>query len=598
MGHAQKEYVSELSASSEEKKHAISLKSLVASSDTLSLPFFDDFSYPRDMLNEAHWEDNSVLVNDSYAKDPVSVGVATFDLLNANRSVYDSAGVFPFIADQLTSKPILLSGKEDVFLSFFYQPMGLGDEPERSDSLMLFFKSMPDETWVHVWSAAGSEIHEFTQVILPVNQERFLFDGFQFRFENKASLTKEPVPGLKTNSDHWNIDYILLDDNRSFEDTTYNDVVFSERVGSVLKKYSAVPWRHFPNARNQELQSRLTLHVKNLNQEVVQVDIRYLFQDMLNPSHQSSYTYNPANLNEHEDTTFIEDIDFDFLSSQSDDSAKFLIKAHLLNIDKNFNNVYNDTVAHEQIFKDYYAYDDGSAEAGYGFRGIGSEVAQLAYYYHVYKPDSLRAIDILFNPTFQDALDNETFRLTIWNVNREEQIPGDIVYERIESVQSGEGFVRYHLDDPIFMNDDYFIGWQQIYSNYLNIGFDRNRNSSANTFINFSGFWQNSGESGTLMIRPVFGKRRVITNKVDQLPSVNQSFSVYPNPASSQVYMLGLDQNHNWDIQLFNLTGKLVMQQPFNGASIPVHHLKEGIYILKISNNRGESMTRKIVISR
>jgi hypothetical protein len=195
-------------------------------------------------------------------------------------------------------------------------------------------------------------------------------------------------------------------------------------------------------------------------------------------------------------------------------------------------------------------------------------------------------------------LDNETFRLTIWNANREEQIPGDIVYERIESVQSGEGFVRYHLDDPIFMNDDYFIGWQQIYSNYLNIGFDRNRNSSANTFINFSGFWQNSGESGTLMIRPVFGKRRVITNKVDQLPSANQSFSVYPNPASSQVYMLGLDQNHNWDIQLFNLTGKLVMQQPFNGASIPVHHLKEGIYILKISNNRGESMTRKIVISR
>ena len=46
-----------------------------------------------------------------------------------------------FEADQLTSKPINLNypASENIWFSFFYQAGGLGDAPEKNDSLTLQF---------------------------------------------------------------------------------------------------------------------------------------------------------------------------------------------------------------------------------------------------------------------------------------------------------------------------------------------------------------------------------------------------------------------------------------------------------------------------
>lgn len=597
---AQQEHVSELSVNpAAYNRSVLQLKSTIA--DTLELPFFDDFTYPSNKLNEFNWLDRNVSVNESYAIDPISTGTATFDALNLYGKIYDHAGVFPFEADHLTSKPINLEGKSNIYVSFFYQPEGFGDQPEVGDSLMLYFKSVPDNSWVPVWSVPGEGLHDFKQAMVPIDEDRFLKNGFQFRFTNKASLSKEPVPGLKTNTDHWHLDYLYLDENRSASDTTYNDVVFSQRIGSILENYSIVPWKHFPNARNQELKRKqLTLHVKNLNSLVLQVDIRYLFQDELNPLHQSTFTYNPANLKAGEDTTFIEDIDFDFILSESDDSAIFLVKTNLRGIDNDFNRVKNDTLIHYQKFEDFYAYDDGSAEAGYGFRGIGSEVAQLAYFYETYKDDSLRAIDIKFNPTIGDTLNGQSFWLTIWAFDEQNELPGNILYEKIEPVKAIEtGFIRYELDAPIFMTGKFFIGWQQVYSNYLNIGYDRNRNNSENTYINFNGFWQNSGESGTLMIRPVFGEKKLVTHNFDEtINNGHQEISVYPNPASDQLHINGLGQVRSWTATIYDLTGKVILTQPLTGNLLKVTSLEPGIYFLKVQNRLGVNHTKKIMISK
>lgn len=596
VSYAQEEYVTGLTGAMNDGGRKSRIKA--ATTDTLELPFFDDFSYPINKLNPENWFDQYVSVNTNYGVQPVSSGVATLDAMNEAGKIYPFASTLPFEADHLTSRPVNLAGKENVFLSFFYQPTGLGDQPEVSDSLMLFFKSGPDGQWNQIWAAAGSPIHDFKQVIVPVDKEAYLWKGFQFRFVNKASLTKEAIAGLKSNCDHWNIDYIFLDDGRNLADTMHNDVVFSQPIGSMLNDYHTVPWKHFPNARNKELKSRITLHVKNLNTQVLQVDIRYLFQDAMNQEHKSIYTYNPANLGAREDTTFIEDIDFNFLSSASEDSARFLIKTNLINIDNEFNTVYNDTVAHYQVFKDYYAWDDGTAEAGYGFRGIGSEVAQLAYRFNTYKEDSLRAIDILFNPTLKDTLHGEVFRLTVWNYDQQNDAPGDVIYEKIEPVKAVQsGFIRYELNEPIFMRDNFFIGWQQIYANYLNIGFDRNRNNRQNTFINFNGTWQNSGESGTLMIRPVFGKRRILAGTDEQFISSTE-ISVFPNPASSVITVDGLDVLETWKAEVFNITGKIVHSVPYFEQTMNVRTLENGVYFLRLSNGKNTVITRKLIIRR
>jgi hypothetical protein len=65
-------------------------------SDTLNLPFIDDFSnakvypYPDPKL----WTDKYVYVNTTYPVNPISIGVATFDGLDPNGMPYDTVAVY------------------------------------------------------------------------------------------------------------------------------------------------------------------------------------------------------------------------------------------------------------------------------------------------------------------------------------------------------------------------------------------------------------------------------------------------------------------------------------------------------------------------
>ena len=54
----------------------------------------------------------------------------------------------------------------------------------------------------------------------------------------------------------------------------------------------------------------------------------------------------------------------------------------------------NDTVFYDQVFKDYYSYDDGTPEAGYGLRGQGTKNSSVAMKYFSYKEDRIGGVDI------------------------------------------------------------------------------------------------------------------------------------------------------------------------------------------------------------
>ena len=51
----------------------------IESTDTISPPFTDDFSYASDRPSSALWQDEKVWVNDQMALYQKSIGVATFD---------------------------------------------------------------------------------------------------------------------------------------------------------------------------------------------------------------------------------------------------------------------------------------------------------------------------------------------------------------------------------------------------------------------------------------------------------------------------------------------------------------------------------------
>ena len=63
----------------------------VCPTDTLSLPFFDDFSAKTGSVypNCSNWQDNHVFINDDMAYKPPSIGVATFEGLKWNGTPYN-----------------------------------------------------------------------------------------------------------------------------------------------------------------------------------------------------------------------------------------------------------------------------------------------------------------------------------------------------------------------------------------------------------------------------------------------------------------------------------------------------------------------------
>ena len=54
----------------------------IVSSDTLDLPFFDDFSKLTTYPDQVKWKDNYVFINNTYSNQQKTLGVATFDALD------------------------------------------------------------------------------------------------------------------------------------------------------------------------------------------------------------------------------------------------------------------------------------------------------------------------------------------------------------------------------------------------------------------------------------------------------------------------------------------------------------------------------------
>ncbi len=123
----------------------------------LTLPFFDDFKNRRVYPDARRWVEKAVFVNNSFCYLPPDRGVATFDALDSAGNIYTNAVSVPFKADRLTSQPIrldsvfspvakALSPADSLYLSFYFQPQGVGDAPEAGDSLVLAFRMLTGDT--------------------------------------------------------------------------------------------------------------------------------------------------------------------------------------------------------------------------------------------------------------------------------------------------------------------------------------------------------------------------------------------------------------------------------------------------------------------
>jgi len=560
--------------------------------DTLSLPFFDDFSgslspYPKPAL----WLDSFVYINDSYAVKPLSIGVATFDAIDQYGKIYKNASEKPFYADALTSRPINLNypATSNVFLSFFYQPQGLGDNTEVRDSLLVDFYNPASKRWYNAWQMKGSGLHSFKAVIIPITADSFLVKGFQFRFRNIASILKNNfIPGKMGDVDHWNIDYVKLDINRSASDTIMRDVAFTKPMTSLLNNYQSMPWKHFQRAFTKEMRQKIDITYRN-NDTATHKPDRYFEIREINGTNVTSFYGGNENIMPDEVFHFTTNLEYPFESDK--ESVNFEVRSFLKT--EPYDIKINDTARFIQVFSNYFAYDDGSPEYGYGLSGQGTTEGKVAYKFTSAFADTLTAVKIFFNSTLNEISKSYYFNLTVWKAGTSG--PGDTIYRsELQAPKDLGKYTTYILDTGLLVNGDFYVGWEQPNENFLNIGLDRNNSATERLFFNV-GSWQKSAfDSAALMIRPVFGYKGLISGKKELK---NENFRIYPNPTYGIINIeRSREINGNLYATLLNITGKIMLQSEVSSNTLNLGDLPTGIYFLILTEDGQTIYKSKVLV--
>lgn len=569
--------------------------------------------------NSSLWIDNFAFLNPTYPIYPPSVGVATLDGIDETGMPYNFVTGLPYgPADYLTTKPINLAvyqPSDSLYLSFYYQPQGRGNAPEQNDSLILQFRT-PQQDWKNVWSALGSDLpldSMFKQVMIAVNDTLWFKNGFQFRFRNYATLSG--------NVDHWHIDYVRFSNARHYQDTLYEDVAYVYPAYSLLQEYQSMPWSHYLVNPSLFMNDTLLLTFHNNLNQVKNTGYRWKIFDENN---NEIFEKNGGNKNfaanifcrnrgiECDPTDPLPmspDFAFTF-PDNGNDSAEFKIIATLATNPDNIKP--NDTLRYTQFFHNYYAYDDGTAENGYGLEiQSPAGVSMAAYRFNLIKQDTLRGIRFYFNPQLEDVSE-KPFRLMVWSGTT---VPETAIYQRdtlagvpvTPQYSPGLNYFRtYPINDTILVlpAGNFFIGWLQLTNYRINVGFDRNMNANKNMFYNvLGGGWLQSQLPGAWMIRPVFSSDTLPPDVFSIRENITMSdFNIFPNPATEEVFIVPQNENEisaNYSLNIFNNTGSLVKQLAYLPRSVNVSELAQGFYFLNIQNTETqEQKSYKLIISR
>lgn len=587
------------------------------SSDDIFLPFIDDFSNYVGIPNSDKWESFGAVVNCSYQFNPPSVGVATLDATDIYGKLYAHATSSPFYADTLASRSIrldsvlspygiALSPSDSIYLSFYVQPAGgsgkqwemIGSRPSSEDSIILEFYSL-ETGWNRIWSMGGEHADSlynrygsyYKYVLIPITDQTYFNKEFRFRFRNMASLSNSSLSSYIGNCDQWNIDYVYLNRNRSFEDTSRRDLAFVEPAPSMLKRYQAMPSRQF---KQDEMADSLHIKIVNLADMALSSTYKY---EITNESGMRIYSYDGGfeNISPYSQTQqyqtspnharptvdFVFDINpdrwyaFDITHTIKEGVGQDWLPA-------------NDTIRFKQIFEDYFAYDDGTAENGIGVEPISG--SHLAVRYDLNEKDTLSAVDIYFNTSLNES-NFKPFFICVWTC--ENGLPAEMIYKSEKLIPRSDSlnrFARFVLDESIVLPaGSFFISLQTKGNDYLNIGFDRNTNSSEYTFSKTGSDWQQSFEKGSVMMRPYFGYRASVgLDKVDA-----SEIKIYPNPASTKVYL----QNCNGLLKrLFDMNGRMLLQTREN--EIDISRFDCGVYILQVADEGRTIYHEKIIKTR
>ncbi|WP_460614584.1 T9SS type A sorting domain-containing protein [Hymenobacter seoulensis] len=571
----------------------------------LTLPFFDDFaSQPEGRPDAQRWETSGgTLVNSRFPRRPPTRGVATLDGLSASGR---PRGPVSFIgdADSLVSQPLdlsALSTTDNVYLSFFWQAGTLVGPPSPSGTrpIALYVDFLDsDQQWRQVWQLRSQgDTTNFRFKALPVNQAGFFHSQFRFRFR---------VSGYLYNArDAWSLDYIRMDRNRTATDSAFRDIATSRPLPSALKRYAAMPVAQFNQNPSQELTDRTSTTINNLDAGPAPTPITWTGTLEVLPSgprsqflegglsldanaRQQPVTGNPST------------------ASVPVTAATKVLRQRITLVTNETNplTLPNDTITRLTELSDYYAYDDGTAEASISLPPVSTGPASYyALRFDLNQPDQIRAIRLA--PGLITAA-GRPITLNIWDddgTGKPTATPKATKSFVIPAtLPAGQNFVEVAFDAPVPVSGKFYAGYGQgAIGQYIEFGLDLNNAPPAGSFlINAQGTWSAittataTSPAGALMMRPVVSS--VVTSSAAPA-EVAAGYQLFPNPTRDGRVQV---QGRYARASALDALGRVVWEQPTGQrgqAILALPVLPAGLYFVRLTLLNGQIVTKRLAVA-
>lgn len=551
--------------------------------DTILIPFWDDFSGNDSIENNIWSVYESLSVKDYYNINAPSLNVIEFDGLNKDGIPYNYENGYG-VSDILESDKINLNNfnlQDSLYLSFYWNYNINGELPDNEDSLKVEFLDK-NNVWKSVWVKNGgnenhSDLFSFESILISPD---YLHQNFMFKLYNKGN-TEGPF-------DSWLVDYFYLDKNRSKYDSLSLDRTISHKGFKVLNNHISVPFNHLSYADSYA--DSIVFSINNLDNQIQPInysfeayikefDLSFIYSQnkelspILGGNESRNIINNPIKLSDFKLGKDSIEVDFSFYIESGDSTY----------LNKNL--ILNDTTNFQIKFSDFYSYDDGKAEYA---AGLNQKNSELVLEHFTFTSDTLTHIQILFPETIENTytqnielviykkIDNESTKLRSQNVG--------ISYDNNK-------FNTYKLDNPLIVEDTFYIGFKQFESNFLSVGLDKNNNTSDKIFYKIDNQWeQNDIIKGSLMIRPIFKNSDLVISGINE-KTQPKSIIIFPNPSNGIFYLSKKVEK----LKVLDSRGSILLSDE-NTDEINLSKSYKGIYYLIIMDEKNQ-ITKKLIIN-
>ncbi|WGF93687.1 T9SS type A sorting domain-containing protein [Aequorivita marisscotiae] len=166
------------------------------------------------------------------------------------------------------------------------------------------------------------------------------------------------------------------------------------------------------------------------------------------------------------------------------------------------------------------------------------------------------------------------------------EIYGLLIYDEFNPVFSFTYQENTFITCTLQVNEDY----EGLYFNFFYAPFGSIYNYSITTDTN--------GYKVLLLTSPTGDKAIYGDNILSSEDFYSSQFSIHPNPAQNELFIIAQNTTENLTLKIFNIVGKLLSTQNImlqDQKAIDVSQLVSGIYFLNIEEENGNTTTKKFI---